>query len=437
MRHAVWKVSPGKSHRRVAVLIGSSLTWREEVMRGIASYAHERGPRPPRPSTLPSSTPSASRRNTPPDSTGWHVYSAPEGEEAGLFFTDAYPWDGVIFRPGGDVLAERVMKLRVPAVAVGSAPVDGQRVGRVKVDDHALVDSVVNYLLNLGARRLAYCSFHPDEDRGSAMRLIARQRQLHLELCFATPNTPSKRHAPPTPLTWQQRQKQLVQWVRKLTRSSAPTGLTGILCWNPDVACQLVEACKLAGVDIPGTLAVVSADEDRFKCELTRPTITSTPIPAARIGYEAALLLDRMMEGLEPPRDPVLVKPSCVIKVRGSTAVEGAASADRDVAIVASLMEDRVNAGQAVHIAQLARHIGVSRRWLERHFTRILSQTPGQRLRHLRLERAKLLLTETDWPLAKIACGIGIRDTSHFVKLFKLSAGVTPGVFRNRVRVRK
>ena len=88
---------PGERLRRVAVLIGSSLGWREKVMRGIAGYAHEHGP--------------------------WHVYTAPEGTEDSLFFSEKYRWDGAIVRVLSGRLARRLPALGVPAVTIGSARV--------------------------------------------------------------------------------------------------------------------------------------------------------------------------------------------------------------------------------------------------------------------------------------------------------------------------
>ena len=81
--------------RRVAVLAGSSIGWREKLMRGIAGYSNEHG--------------------------HWHVYTAPEGTEASLFFSETYSWDGLIVRVIESSEARRILKLGVPAVSVGSA----------------------------------------------------------------------------------------------------------------------------------------------------------------------------------------------------------------------------------------------------------------------------------------------------------------------------
>src|SRR5262249_52785027 len=121
-----------KTHkRRVAVLAGSSLGWREKVMQGIASYAHEHGP--------------------------WHVYTAPEGAEDSLFFTPRYQWDGLIVRVTSGLQARRVRALRVPSVSIGSVRFPGPSLPRVKVDDDRLARIALDHLLALGLRRFAYC----------------------------------------------------------------------------------------------------------------------------------------------------------------------------------------------------------------------------------------------------------------------------------------
>ena len=136
---------------RVAVVAGSSITWRERILRGIASYAHEHGP--------------------------WHVYTAPEGIEDSLFFSAKDRWDGVIVRVTSERLARRVLALGVPAISIGSTLYTGQRLPRVKVDDLQLAELAVQHLVRGGLRRFAYCSYferRADEDRGPAFALADR-----------------------------------------------------------------------------------------------------------------------------------------------------------------------------------------------------------------------------------------------------------------------
>src|SRR5579885_1231210 len=119
--------------RRVAVLAGSSIGWREKLMRGIAGYSNEHG--------------------------HWHVYTAPEGTEASLFFSESYSWDGLIVRVTDAAEARRIVKLGVPAVSVGSARVPSMSLPRVKVDDAALTGLAARHLITGGLRQFGYCSW--------------------------------------------------------------------------------------------------------------------------------------------------------------------------------------------------------------------------------------------------------------------------------------
>lgn len=382
--------------RRIAVLLGTSLGWREKVMRGIAGYAHEHGP--------------------------WHVYTAPEGTEDSLFFSSSYKWDGLIVRVTSSRFSRRILALGVPAVSVGSVKVHSPKLPRVKVDDEKLLRPAVRHLLAGGLRNFAYCSFfgtRSAEDRGPIFaRLVAEQGgtcAFHSDSCKLPPGA-----------AWQARQRELVRWVKGLEKP------VGILCWNPDTACHVVEACHIAGVKVPDEAAVVAADDDKPKCELCSPTVTGVEIPAGRLGYEAAALLDRMMNGEPPPAEgAVMVEPSGVVTVRESSDLSHLQ--DRDVHRAVRFMRDR--AGEPITIADVVEHLQVSRRWLERHFRRVLNRSPHDELHAARLELAKRLLLETDLPAVKVARSAGFGSAPYLNQIFRRETGLTPGAFRRRFRI--
>jgi AraC-like DNA-binding protein len=59
-------------------------------------------------------------------------------------------------------------------------------------------------------------------------------------------------------------------------------------------------------------------------------------------------------------------------------------------------------------------------------------QSPMQRLIFLRMERAKHLLTDTDWSLMQIANTVGYPDVSNFSTRFKKSVGLAPSRYREQ-----
>lgn len=67
---------------------------------------------------------------------------------------------------------------------------------------------------------------------------------------------------------------------------------------------------------------------------------------------------------------------------------------------------------------------------LHRLFHNQFGRSPVQHLIHLRMERAKYLLTHTDWTLEQIGEQVGYSDIFNFSKRFKKSTAVAPGKFR-------
>lgn len=79
-----------------------------------------------------------------------------------------------------------------------------------------------------------------------------------------------------------------------------------------------------------------------------------------------------------------------------------------------------------IKLEDLATYCCLSVNHLLRTFKEVYGQSPHQYLTQLRLDRAKSLLKNTDYPLSEISCLVGFENVSSFVRLFKTSAGVTP-----------
>ncbi len=363
-------------------------------MRGIASYANERG--------------------------NWHVFSAPEGEEYAVLATGGYRWDGLIIRPAGAGFTRRVLQLGVPVVSLGSLRIHAS-IPRVKVDDAQNTALILRHLMSGGLKRFAYCSFYPTlrvEDRGAAF--VAHVRSAGHE-CFCFNRFCRVTEKDP----WQYRLRKLMAWLKQLPKP------IGIATYSPDVACQVVDACNRIGVAIPDDVAVIAADDDPMKCELSRPTVSAVEIPASRIGYEACSLLDRMIGGKAVSRLCVQVPAAGVIAIRQSSAI--VSPADREVRAAAETI--RRSATQGMSVAQLAEQMQVSPRWLQRHFKRAMGCTPRERMQATRLEQAKRLLLETDWPAVRIAQKSGFCSASHLNRCIRDATGLTPVAFRHKFRL--
>lgn len=101
-----------------------------------------------------------------------------------------------------------------------------------------------------------------------------------------------------------------------------------------------------------------------------------------------------------------------------------------DTAVLA--VQDHIEAryAEALTIADLARHAGLTERTLKRRFMQATGLAPNQYLQQVRIDKAKKLLIATDMAVKEAAYAVGYDNVSFFVRLFKTSVGVTPGVWR-------
>lgn len=73
-----------------------------------------------------------------------------------------------------------------------------------------------------------------------------------------------------------------------------------------------------------------------------------------------------------------------------------------------------------------ADHLGISRRQIERLFSRYLGVTPVRYMNDLRLQHGRVLLAETDMSVTDVAVACGYASTSHFSKSFRKKYDVSP-----------
>ncbi len=71
----------------------------------------------------------------------------------------------------------------------------------------------------------------------------------------------------------------------------------GIMAANDTIGVRITDLCKEAGIVVPHEVAVVGVDNEDVLCELSDPSLSSIPCDCERIGYEAAVVLDRTISG--------------------------------------------------------------------------------------------------------------------------------------------
>ncbi len=104
----------------------------------------------------------------------------------------------------------------------------------------------------------------------------------------------------------------------------------------------------------------------------------------------------------------------------------------RELAPVVRHLEE--HHADAVSMAEMATLAGLSPTHFNRRFRRLFGMSPTRFLHALRIERARMLLVQSDRSVGEIAVETGYHDQSHFTRHFRRITGLAPGRFRAQFR---
>lgn len=200
----------------------------------------------------------------------------------------------------------------------------------------------------------------------------------------------------------------------------------GILVCHDLFARYLVDICQSRGLHISQDVSIVSTANEPLICESPSPTLTSIDMGFDQIGYQAAAMLDRLMNGEEVSSTVELVQPISLVP-RDSTDLYAA----DDVLVSKALRFIAENSHSRIAVRDVVQAAATNRRGLERKFQHSLGRTIAGEITRLRLERAKRRMAETDVPMKDIAMDAGFRNADHFYKVFMRVEGVSPSTYRN------
>jgi transcriptional regulator of acetoin/glycerol metabolism len=91
------------------------------------------------------------------------------------------------------------------------------------------------------------------------------------------------------------------------------------------------------------------------------------------------------------------------------------------------------NLDRVVHLKDMASVAGVSPYHFHRQFKKTTGLTPHQFIVQRRIERAKVLLAQSNLPIIDVAVRVGFVDQSHFTTTFRKLTSMTPRIYRNTI----
>lgn len=98
------------------------------------------------------------------------------------------------------------------------------------------------------------------------------------------------------------------------------------------------------------------------------------------------------------------------------------------VFLIMQYMEERY--ADSITLDELANHVHMNRSYISHLFKKETGRNINTYLLELRMEKAKILLKNSNHNIQDICCQIGIPDSAYFSKVFKKYAGMTPIEFR-------
>lgn len=361
----------------------------------------------------------------------WRLFvGEPAGEAKGIR-AYAHGADGMITVLSDLAWEKRASRLPMPVVNVANFCKDAL-VPRVTCDDVAIGRLGAEHLLSRGFVNLGFAlkrGYHARQRR-EGFEETAREAGRDVLRLVPEDRVPYDLHKSPP------RDPRRVAYFRafwwradKASLRDLPVPI-GIMGEGDNSAAQLMETCRSEGLAVPQQVAILGVYNDDLYCESLQPQLTSVDVNGRRIGFEAAGLLDRLLAGGSPPREPILIPPKGVV-VREST--DTVAVEDSELAAALRYIQD--HACDPIRLEDVAEHAGLSARTLQRRVRERLGHTAYKEIQRQRFERAKRLLAETDLKVSEVARRSGHRHFRHFIGAFRRSAGVTPSEYRKRSRL--
>ena len=327
--------------------------------------------------------------------------------------------DGYIGYFSDRTLVDQVRETGLPAVNISSA-LPSTDLPRVITDEVAVGRLAASYLLSLGLPQFAYvgeADDYPSLARGKGFEDMLKAAGFTCSTFFGRPHADAAiRKTPPSDLQ---------NWMRRL-----PTPV-GLLSSSDIFGLQTLAICAKFKIAVPKEAAVLGVGNDDLLCNISNPPMTSIALATQRIGFDAALMLGNLMDGIKPKQETILIPPVAVVP-RQSSALRSLQ--DQDVAAAVSYIT--LHTTDNLQVADVLRNIPVSRSSLDKRFMRLLGHTPAHEIRQAKLELAKTMLSQTQEQMPTVAVAAGFSNAKQFTATFHREVGMTPTVYRRQMQTR-
>jgi LacI family transcriptional regulator len=382
-------------HRRVALMLDLEWPYKRHtaVFAGAQRYAQEQD---------------------------WHTIIDEYADDTIATAPKKLRYDGIIAR-ATKKLALRAEQLKTPLVNVWSSSPVLNSVPTVMGDFVAAGQLRAEHLLSRGLSRFALLTSEGDRSQD----IEAKHFNATLKAAGCTSTWIMTSMNPTVSVQeWRKCEKAISEWMDSWELP------IGVFVGSDSDGRMVAQMCRNRGWRVPEDVAIISGRNEETYCERLRPTLTSVEIGYERIGYEAAKLLDQLMDGKPAPEEIIVVKSQQLI-VRESTDF---LAVDEPI-ISAALKFIATHCHRNIGQDDVARAVSMETRTLQRRFRKYINRPIAAEIRRVRLERAKRELAQGNRSLAEIARDVGFGEAMRMYEVFKRELGVTPSQYRKERQI--
>ncbi len=358
---------------------------------------------------------------------GAQRYAKEQGWETVIdeFVDQPARYDGVIARASKS-LAERAIQRTAPLVNVWlNSPVKDLFSG-VFPDYAASGRLRAEHLLDRGFRNFAVLT-----SREAAAKLESAEfHRLIREAGCACVAVKTPTHIAETHARWKETEALINDW---MDQWQLPIG---VHMHSDSMGRIVAPKCLERGWRVPENVGIVAGMNEESICEQLEPSLSSVEMGYERVGYQAAELLDRLMDKKRRSSkkkatrsDPshILIPPQGLI-VRESTDFYSV----EDKLVAAALAFIAANSHRPISQDDVAAAASTGVRTLQIRFRETLDRPNATVIRQVRIDRAKRELTQTNKSMATIARDVGFSSAERLNEVFRRELGISPSQYRKQ-----
>ncbi len=381
--------------RKIILMLDSSRTADRGMIRGVVNYSNSRGEW-------------AFYRISPLFKTfPFSGNSSADEIWQKLINLDA---DGIIgYLPEDDSLLDNIRARGFPAVI---QPVVSVIDGLINISqDGSTATMAADYLIGLGFKNFGYCGMNYCWSKVRQDYFSKKVLRSGFSLSVAPEDALDS--------------DKLIAWLKSLTLPVA------IMACNDERGAELIEACRLADIDVPREVSIIGVDNDEMVCSLCNPPLSSIKMNFEALGYSAAEAIDRLLSG--KGKDIVNYEELCCRPIEIVTRASTDLLEIEDIEVANAIAFIRKNARRAITVLDVQKNSLLSLRGLQLRFKKALNRSIHQEISRERIAEMARQLVNTNLTVQEIAYSMEFYDVNHISRIFKKETGMTPIEYRRKL----